>query len=310
MFGKEAYLGRSTYRIQFLSLLLIIVLSILFFNIFGLALALPIWGNDLVKEVGNITNYDDPTSIGFLKYVQLINQLGFFFFPPLLFAFLVHRRVMDYLKLNVRININQIFLGILLIFVSVPFIAWLGVINHKMVLPEFLSGIENWMKTKEGDAMKLTKIFIQANSFGTIIVNMLLIAVIPAIGEELLFRGVLIRFFKKWSGHIHLAVILSSFLFSALHLQFYGFLPRFALGLILGYSFVWTGSLWVPIILHFVNNGSVLAIFYATNSEELLTGEKEILVQSDNTIGVIISILLTLSLCYLIYKQKKSRFQV
>ncbi len=310
MFGKEAYLGRSTYRIQFLSLLLIIVLSILFFNIFGLALALPIWGNDLVKEVGNITNYDDPASIGFLKYVQLINQLGFFFFPPVFFAFLVHRKIMDYLKLNVRININQLFLGILLIFVSVPFIAWLGVINHKMVLPEFLSGIENWMKTKEGDAMKLTKIFIQANSFGTIIVNMFLIAVIPAIGEELLFRGVLIRFFKKWSGSIHLAVILSSFLFSALHLQFYGFLPRFALGLILGYSFVWTGSLWIPIILHFVNNGSVLAAFYATDSKELLTGEKEILVPSDNAIGVIISILLTLSLCYLIYKQKKDRFQV
>ena len=164
------------------------------------------------------------------------------------------------------------------------------------------------MKQKETEAMNLTFVFLDVKTVGGMIFNVLLIAIIPAIGEELLFRGVLIRFFKRWSGKVHLAVILSAILFSSLHLQFYGFLPRFALGLILGYTFVWSGSLWLPIILHFVNNASVLLMYYTTNSKDILTGDQEMLVSSDNNIFVVISLLFSMALLYLIYKNRKVKF--
>jgi membrane protease YdiL (CAAX protease family) len=310
MFGKEPILSKSSAYVQFLSLLIIIIISILFFNIFGMAFALPIWGGDLVVQLGKSMDYSDLSTISFLKYMQFVNQLGLFIFPPLLFVFLIHRKVLDYLGLRVSINYKQLFYSILLIFISVPIISWLGMINEKLILPEFLSGLENWMKEKELEAMKLTFVFLDVKTIGGVVVNIFLISIIPAIGEELLFRGVLIRLFKRWSGKTHLAVILSAILFSALHVQFYGFLPRFVLGLILGYTFVWSGSLWLPIVLHFLNNVSVVILYYSTNSKDILTGDQDLFISSDNILGIIVSLIISVGLLYFIYKNRNKEFIV
>jgi membrane protease YdiL (CAAX protease family) len=77
---------------------------------------------------------------------------------------------------------------------------------------------------------------------------------LPAIGEEFLYRGVLQEIFSRWLRLGTLAVLLTAFLFSASHLQFYGFLPRFVLGLGFGYIYLWTGSIWLPVLAHFINN--------------------------------------------------------
>jgi membrane protease YdiL (CAAX protease family) len=308
MFGKEPIIGRSSASLQFFSLLSIIFLSILFSNLFGMALAFPIWGVDLVTQLGKTMDYSDFSTIALLKYMQFINQLGLFIFPPILFAFLVHRKVLYYLGLKQSINPVQLLYGILLIFISVPFIGWLGLFNEKLVLPEFLSGVESWMKQKETEAMNLIFVFLDVKTMGGMIFNALLIAIIPAIGEEFLFRGVLIRLFKKWSGKIHLAVVLSAVLFSAMHMQFYGFLPRFVLGLILGYTFVWSGSLWLPIILHFVNNVSVVILYYSTNSKDVLTGNHDLLISSNNILGIIVSLIISVGLLYFIYKNRDKEF--
>jgi membrane protease YdiL (CAAX protease family) len=89
-----------------------------------------------------------------------------------------------------------------------------------------------------------------------------MIAVLAAVGDELIFRGLLQRLFQEWTRNVHLAVIISALIFSAFHLQFYGFFGRFVLGLILGYLFVWTGSLWVPIVVHFFNNAMAVIISF------------------------------------------------
>jgi uncharacterized protein len=139
---------------------------------------------------------------------------------------------------------------------------------------------------------------------------LLMIGIIPAIGEEFLFRGVLQKLFHQWTKNIHVSVILAAFLFSAIHMQFYGFIPRFMMGVMLGYVFVWSGSLWVPILIHFTNNSAAVIVSFlqgtgkADNTFDTLgTGDRAIF-------PVMISIILTGFLLYLIFyfeKKKKQR---
>ena len=175
-----------------------------------------------------------------------------------------------------------------------------------MVLPGFLSGMENWMKATEEKTAQQIIAFLNVKTLGAILFNVFMIAVIPGIGEELLFRGVLIRLFKKWFGNVHIAVIVSSLLFSALHMQFYGFLPRFALGLILAYTFVWTASLWIPIILHFLNNVTILMVYYLNRASDIANPDVESFGASENFIVILISAVFSFVLLYLIHKHKRT----
>jgi hypothetical protein len=110
------------------------------------------------------------------------------------------------------------------------------------------------MKDSEARASRLTDAFLGTTTTGGFLVNVLIIAIIPGIGEELLFRGLILRLLRDWFGNVHWAVLLSSALFSALHLQFYGFIPRMVLGILFGYLFIWSGTLWIPILAHMFNN--------------------------------------------------------
>ena len=305
MFQKEAVLKHSSAFVQTLSLLLIIVLSLLFIYLFAIVMAIPFWGKDVLSLIsGGEQDFFKPEVVSFMKYIQTVSQLALFILPPLVFAYLVHRKIFDYLKLNVRFTLPQLVLSVVLIYVSLPFLNWLGSINQQMVLPEFLSGMENWMKSTEETATQQIIAFLNVKTFGAILFNIFMIAIIPGIGEELLFRGILIRLFKKAFGNIHIAVIVSSLLFSALHMQFYGFLPRFALGLILGYTFVWTSSLWIPIILHFLNNVTILIVYYATKTTELAEPEIESFGSSENYVVIFMSALISFMILFLLFKQK------
>jgi len=307
MFQKEAILGRSSAYVQALSLLLIIVLSLLFVYLFGIVLAIPFWGKDVLFMMdGGKLDLSAPETLSFLKYIQTISQFAIFIVPPIVFAYLVNRKVLDYLKLNIRFSLPQLLLSVLLIYVSLPFLSWIGSINQQMVLPEFLSGMEDWMKKTEEAASQQIVAFLNVKTFGAIFFNFIMVALIPGIGEELLFRGVLVRLFKKWFGNIHLAVIVSSVLFSALHMQFYGFLPRLALGMILGYAFVWTSSLWVPMILHFLNNATILMVYYMNKTPDGMGDKIESFGSSENVFVIIMSAVFSFTFLYLIYKQKRT----
>jgi membrane protease YdiL (CAAX protease family) len=123
-----------------------------------------------------------------------------------------------------------------------------------MHLPDWLSGVEQWMIEKEDNATRLTDSLMTSNTFWIMILNVLVIAVMPAIGEELIFRGIFQKIFYNLFKSGHLAIWFTAFVFSAIHFQFFGFVPRFILGLVFGYLFLWSGTLWLPVISHFVNN--------------------------------------------------------
>jgi membrane protease YdiL (CAAX protease family) len=94
-------------------------------------------------------------------------------------------------------------------------------------------------------------------------------ALFPALFEEFFFRGTLQPFFTKWFMNKHLAIMVTAFIFSAIHFQFYGFIPRFLLGIYLGYLLIWGKSLWLPIIAHFIHNTISLILHYGAQRRNI-----------------------------------------
>jgi hypothetical protein len=138
------------------------------------------------------------------------------------------------------------------------FIGW----NAHLDLPDFLSGFEQWAREKEDVATQLTQFLTTFDSVGQFVIGFIVIAIFPALGEELVFRGLLQPQLHKATGNIHAAIWISAFLFSALHMQFFGFVPRALLGALFGYLYFWSGNLTVPVVAHFVNNGFSVVMIY------------------------------------------------
>jgi len=243
-------------------LLFIVVLSMLVFSIIGLLAGMLFYGKGFSSFLSMISQPESSADRVFLYFFQFINQLGTLFLPPLLFAFLFSSNSKQYLKLNRAPLAAVILLAGISIYTILPFVNWLTEINKQMVFPQALTGIGDWMKAKEMQADQMTNFFLRVKSPAGLAVNLFVIALIPALGEELLFRGLLQRLLNEWTRSIPAGVILTAFIFSAIHLQFFGFLPRFLLGLMLGIMLEITQSLWVPMVAHFVNNATLVILFY------------------------------------------------
>ena len=134
--------------------------------------------------------------------------------------------------------------------------------NAKIVLPEFLSELEQMMRSKEDELMALTKYLTDFENVGEFLMGILVIGVLAGIGEEFLFRGVLQPKLQLFTGNAHIAIWLSAFIFSAIHFQFYGFFPRMMLGAVFGYLYLYSGSLVYPIIGHILNNTFTVILVY------------------------------------------------
>ena len=199
-----------------------------------------------------------PGAIQMFKWLQAASSLTFFLLPAFLYAVFTFRgRYFYFLGFKKADKANMYILGIFCMLMAFPLVFWLGELNQRIPLPQSLVNMEN-------DTAKDIEAFLKINSPIDILVNILVIALFPAICEEMLFRGALQRIIihltrSPWTG-----IIISAALFSALHFQFLGFLPRMLLGIILGAMFWYSGSLWTSIIAHFVTNAvQVLAASYA-----------------------------------------------
>jgi uncharacterized protein len=193
-------------------------------------------------------------------FMQALSQIGIFILPSIVFLGVFKSPFYHGLGLSGQKVWPGILPAIAIVFVALPFTGLLYDWNSAMVLPAGLKSIEDWMRAAEQNAHELTLAFVSAKDLSGLGVNMLVMALIPAIAEELLFRGVLQQLIARITGRKVAAVWITAFLFSAIHLQFYGFLPRFLLGLIMGYLYLWSGSIWLPIAAHFANNaGAVVA---------------------------------------------------
>ncbi len=228
----------------------------------------------------------------------MLSHVGMFVVPALLFAFLVGKNINKYLSVNKKPDMKQVFLGICLVIASFPFIGFLLEINMKLSLPEFMAPIERWIYSSEEAAQMLTDKFLSVTTIKGLIINILVIAVLPAFGEEFIFRGALMRTLKQWTNNAHLAVWLSAIIFSAIHIQFLGFLPRLFLGALFGYMVIYSGSLWIAIIAHFVNNAVAVVAFYFYHNNYTNVQLEEISKGQSGIIYTIISIMLITLLMY------------
>lgn len=247
---------------QLLLSLLIVLGSFLITMFSGTLLAWLLFDINIFTDTQSIDINSDSVNISLLKFYQSIYSIGMFIIPPFIIAFLLSSKIRQYLFFENRAKFSSILLATFTIIASLPLINLLAQINSYLSLPEFLSGIEEWMKNSEEQAKVVTEKFLVMTSISDLLINLLVIAVIPAIGEELLFRGVLQGMFGKLTKNIHWGIIITAFLFAALHMQFYGLLPRMAMGILFGYLLIWSGSLWVPVIAHLVNNGMAVITKY------------------------------------------------
>ena len=198
-----------------------------------------------------------------IKIGQGITSFFMFVVPPIVYYYLT-RKEYQMRDLGFRSLTPPwwlILLGVALMFISLPITNQLTAWNEGMSLGKSLSWLEDWIKSLEDAAKVATEKMLNVNTIGGLLLNLVVVALIPAIGEELTFRGVLQQALTR-KMNPHVAIVLSAAIFSFIHFQFYGFLPRLFLGLLLGYMFYITGSLWTSMLMHFLNNGTAVVLYY------------------------------------------------
>ena len=206
--------------------------------------------------------------LNLMRYLQTLQGIGLFIIPAFIAAYLfsgtmessTQLTAAGYLELNRTMPVTWFGAVLLLMLMAVPCINLLATLNEMIVFPESLSGLEQRFKNLEEAAQQATKLFLEVDHVGWMFFNILMIAVLPALGEEMIFRGLIQKIFIRWTGNKHVAIIVTGFLFSLIHFQFYGFFPRWLLGVMFGYLMVWSGTLWLPIFAHFVNNAAAVIL--------------------------------------------------
>jgi membrane protease YdiL (CAAX protease family) len=281
----------------------VILISFLVFMIVSIVVAIPFLGLDALMNISSINEMTDPETIKVLKYFQVVQAIGLFIVPPVILGRLYYGNITEYLFLNKTINSTSVLLVLVLMFLAGPFVNLVGELNSNMVFPEWLSGVEQWMKNSEENAEIITKIFLNVDTTGGLLFNIFMIAFLPAIGEELLFRGVIQRIFTKMTYNHNLGIWITAILFSALHMQFYGFVPRMLLGVLFGYLLVWSGSMWLPILAHFLNNGIAVIAYFMVSKNMLNTDLEEIGSSSGSYYMAVVSFALIVGLMLMIKRQ-------
>ena len=228
--------------------LLLLVIICLLLSLAGGLLTVALVGTDL-------------TELPALRTAQAIQSIAIFLLPPFALAFLLSLRPFEFLQLNKVPLISGSLLTILLMIVLIPGINLLGDLNGLIRLPDALSGLEQELQGLEARAEAMTVRLLSVGSFQGLLLNLALIAVLPALAEELFFRASLQRILQDKLG-AHAAVWIAAIVFSTIHFQFYGFIPRVLLGALMGYLLVWSGNLWIPILAHFVNNAMAVLFYY------------------------------------------------
>lgn len=226
----------------------------------GFMLAMPFYEGDFLTDLMK----DQLSSDAFVPLMLLqgaTSFTGLVLMPMAYIRYSEGRRIRKFFPPNNNLPFAIAF-GCLMI---VPFIIAISPItewNMSFEFPEAFKSLEQWLRAKEDTAAEMTKLITNFKSFGGFLFALLVIAVFAGIGEEFVFRGLIQNELYRSSKNIHLAIWVSAILFSAFHMQFFGFLPRLFLGALFGYLYYWSGNLWIPIIGHFFNNAFLLTMFY------------------------------------------------
>lgn len=243
-------------------------------------------------------------SAGVMRMALTIQSLCLFLIPSLLFAFVCQENPKNYLKTEHYQNWSFLIISVALIIVIQPVIGAIGYYNQQLTLPECMSSIELWMQESERSAEKTVGLLFADKTIEGLVFNILVLAVVAGLAEEFFFRGSLQQIINKIVKNSHAAIWITAFIFSAIHFQFYGFVPRLLLGALMGYLFVWSGNIWVPVLVHTINNliGVILSyVYYGTPVYEELDNFDLV----DNIWFIIPSFAISLFFIFILYRRKK-----
>ena len=206
----------------------------------------------------------DPNDLNALRFMQISSQIFTFVLPPIAYAFLVKEKPVNSLGLK-KSKILWVLIGIAMIFAIMPFNSILAEWNANLTLPDSMSKIESLMKQMQDAATEMIEKFVSVDTIGGLVLNLFMIAGLAALGEELLFRSIIQTSLIKICKNAHIGILIASVIFSFIHFEFYGFVPRLILGMLLGYMFYFSCSIWIPMLMHFLNNGTVVLIYFLNN---------------------------------------------
>ncbi|MDE5687621.1 MAG: CPBP family intramembrane metalloprotease [Paramuribaculum sp.] len=221
----------------------------------------------LTSVMTGIITYSEQTTVR-LRIATVIQDVFMFIMPSILTAMIICRKPADFLQIDKR---PTVWLSILVIFTIIAAVPALNVIikwNASLQFPESLVNIEQWMRAAENKAAIFTQTLLGGTGIGSFIMALMIVGVLAAFSEEIFFRGTLQRLFSTSGLGVHAAVWITAFIFSAIHMQFFGFIPRLLLGAFFGYVVAWSGNLWLGVLAHFTNNAlaAIAMTIAGTNS--------------------------------------------
>jgi membrane protease YdiL (CAAX protease family) len=256
----KGLLKEKSPGMQFLILISFALASFFIIGLIGAVILSQVTGMSL-DTMSNTSkwDYNSTTLISVIRGLQVIQFISLFLIPTFLCAWLFSTNSKKYLGLQMPSNLGYFLAGVGIMLLAIPAVTFLGEINRQVQFP---SGIAKWMKDQEAEAAKTIKTLLSKHTIKDLLLNIITVAGLAAVGEELLFRGMaqrlLIKMFKNpWAG-----IIISAFLFSAMHIQFYGFVPRFVLGILLGAIYWYSGSLWTAMLAHFMYDAVLIIVVY------------------------------------------------
>jgi uncharacterized protein len=216
-----------------------------------------------LKEAAEFQKHlnDYPNVYNALMILQTFSTPIPFIGTALFFWVFIEKQNIDTLSLR-ETSLPILLLVAILVIAFMPFDAIFIEFNQKLALPEFMKGVQEWMKKSEDATAELTKFLTDFKEPSQLIVALIVVALLAGISEELMFRGVLQNIALRAFQNHHVAIWFAAFWFSFIHFQFFGFLPRMFLGALFGYLYFWTKNLWIPIFAHFINNGFTLLMLY------------------------------------------------
>lgn len=212
-------------------------------------------------EMGPIARWDksDPRALAALRGMLLLQFLGLFSIPSLLFSYFSDPRPLHYLGLRQPSKAGYWIVGIALLFIAIPLVEATGVLNKKI---NFGTDLQTWAENMEAEATQTIQFMLAPNSWSGLVLNLIFIAGFAAVGEELFFRGVLQRLFIRGAKSPWVGITIAAFFFSFFHFQFFGFIPRFFLGMVLGAIYWYSGSLWTAIAAHFAYDALIIVLYH------------------------------------------------
>ena len=290
----------TTPFIRLLMICILMGISYLIITFLGLLLVMPLFSMSWERLQTLIEGGMQAMDLALLYYLQGLQTLGLFIVPAVLVNKLIFKKEENFFTARHSGILVTGFLILLVLVFSSPLLQWIIQWNAGIRLPESLRSIESTLQSLEKERFEVTERLMENKSVFIFIVNILIISVLPALGEEFFFRGLLQKIMADWLRNHHMGIIIAAFCFSAIHLQFYGFFPRLLLGLFFGYLYFWSKNIWIPVLAHFLNN--TLAVTLAFFAEDFNTRFNDFIGELNNNsvITGIMSLALTAVLIFLI----------